>query len=191
MFKKKIYKYKENNRTIVSPYKPNCEYEEIYRLIAQNENYLLTDYTIFTSCIDVTLKDLELWVEVSKEDLNVPIPQIDELSKKVKALEEFNVDIVATTWDMDFRIYEIEWLLEDTGILVSEININNKVKVGNYTMATLTKYEQAKIIILGGNYNETVLTRQLESYLKRNIITQDEYEELISLMNARELVEHK
>ena len=129
--------------------------------------------------------------QLDKEGLNVPIPQIDELSKKVKALEEFNVDIVAATWDMDFRIYEIEWLLEDTGILVSEININNKVKVGNYTMATLTKYEQAKIIILGGNYNETVLTRQLDSYLKRNIITQDEYEELINLMNARELVEHK
>ena len=58
MFKKKIYKYKENNSTIVSPYKPNCEYEEMYRLIAQNENYLLTDYTIFTSCIDIPKKTI-------------------------------------------------------------------------------------------------------------------------------------
>ena len=57
-------------------------------------------------------------------------------------------------------------------------------------MSTLTKYEQAKIIILGGNYNETVLTRQLDNYLKRNILTLDVYEEFISLMYARELVEH-
>ena len=84
MFKKKIYKYKENNRTIVSPYKPNCEYEEIYRLIAQNENYLLTDYTIFTPCIDIPKKDLELWFEVDRDTLE----KNETLESRVNKLEE-------------------------------------------------------------------------------------------------------
>ena len=84
MFKKKIYKYKENNSTIVSPYKPNCEYEEMYRLIAQNENYLLTDYTIFTSCIDIPKKDLELWFEVDKDTLE----KNETLESRVIKLEE-------------------------------------------------------------------------------------------------------
>ena len=61
MFKKDIYKYKdEKGRTVVSPYKPSCEYEHMYRLIAQSEDYRLTNYTIFTQCIDVQEKDLEL-----------------------------------------------------------------------------------------------------------------------------------
>ena len=84
MFKKKIYKYKENDSTIVSPYKPNCEYEEIYRLIAQNENYLLTDYTIFTSCIDIPKKDLELWFEVDRDTLE----KNETLESRVSKLEE-------------------------------------------------------------------------------------------------------
>ena len=66
MFKKKIYKYKEDNKTIISTYKPTCEYEEMYRLIAQDENHLLTNYDIFVNCIDIHKKDLELWEEVDK-----------------------------------------------------------------------------------------------------------------------------
>ena len=84
MFKKKIYKYKENNRTIVSPYKPNCEYEEMYRLIVQDENYLLTDYTIFTPCIDIPKKDLELWFEVDRDTLE----KNETLESRVNKLEE-------------------------------------------------------------------------------------------------------
>ena len=84
MFKKKIYKYKENNRTVVSPYKPNCEYEEMYRLIVQDENYLLTDYTIFTSCIDIPKKDLELWFEVDRDTLE----KNETLESRVNKLEE-------------------------------------------------------------------------------------------------------
>ena len=84
MFKKTMYVYKENNCTIVSPYKPECEYEEIYRLIAQNENYLLTDYTIFTSCIDIPKKDLELWFEVDRDTLE----KNETLESRVNKLEE-------------------------------------------------------------------------------------------------------
>ena len=55
----------------------------------------------------------------------------------------------------------------------------------------LSRYEQAKIMILGGVYNDTTLRKQLKTYLDRRYLTQEEYDELISLMDARELVENK
>ena len=53
---------------------------------------------------------------------------------------------------------------------------------------TLSRYEQAKIMILGGAYDKETLTRQLTRYLEKKLITQSEYDELISLMEAKELV---
>lgn len=80
MFKKDIYKYKDDKgRTVVSPYRPNCEYEHMYRLIAQSEDYRLTNYVIFTQCVDIQEKDLELWHEVHKDDLETPISQNEEV----------------------------------------------------------------------------------------------------------------
>lgn len=88
MFKKDIYKYKdEKGRVIVSPYKPNVEYEHMYRLIAQNDDYRLTNYSIFTQVIDIQEKDLDLWFEVHKDDLNTPISQNEEVINKIDALE--------------------------------------------------------------------------------------------------------
>ena len=52
----------------------------------------------------------------------------------------------------------------------------------------LTRYEQAKIMILGGACDKETLTRQLTRYVEKKIITQQEYDELISLMEAKELV---
>ena len=115
-----------------------------------------------------------------------PTPTLDE---RVISLETNSLDIVATTWDMDYRVCEIEWALEDSGILVvaqvaQAFNLKNK---GVGTMA-LSRYEQAKIMILGGAYVRETLERQLTTYLRRGYLTQAEYDELIALMDARELV---
>ena len=115
-----------------------------------------------------------------------PTPTLDE---RVISLETNSLDIVATTWDMDYRVCEIEWALEDSGILVvaqvaQAFNLKNK---GVGTMA-LSRYEQAKIMILGGAYVRETLERQLTTYLRRGYLTQTEYDELIALMDARELV---
>ena len=116
-----------------------------------------------------------------------PTPTLDE---RVISLESNSLDIVATTWDMDYRVCEIEWALEDSGILVvaqaaQAFNLKNK---GVGTMA-LSRYEQAKIMILGGAYVRETLERQLTTYLRRGYLTQTEYDELIALMDARELVD--
>ena len=122
--------------------------------------------------------------------LNTPEPKATPtLEERVISLESNSLDIVATTWDMDYRVCEIEWALEDSGILVvaqaaQAFNLKNK---GVGTMA-LSRYEQAKIMILGGAYVRETLERQLTTYLRRGYLTQTEYDELIALMDARELV---
>lgn len=111
----------------------------------------------------------------------------DKNSKDIQTIEELNVDMVATTFDMDYRLLEVEWALEDAGITgVSLANILNTNK-GVKNMA-LSRYEQAKIMILGGAYDKETLTRQLTRYVEKKIITQSEYDELIALMEAKELV---
>lgn len=129
-------------------------------------------------------------ITIVYEVLNTPEPKpTPTLEERVISLESNSLDIVATTWDMDYRVCEIEWALEDSGILVvaqaaQASNLKNKV-VG--TMA-LSRYEQAKIMILGGAYVRETLERQLTTYLRHKYLTQTEYDELIALMDARELV---
>ena len=129
-------------------------------------------------------------ITIIYEVLNTPEPKATPtLEERVISLESNSLDIVATTWDMDYRVCEIEWALEDSGILVvaqvaQTFNLKNK---GVGTMA-LSRYEQAKIMILGGAYVRETLERQLTTYLRRGYLTQTEYDELIALMDARELV---
>ena len=129
-------------------------------------------------------------ITIVYEVLNTPEPKpIPTLEERVISLESNSLDIVATTWDMDYRVCEIEWALEDSGILVvaqvaQAFNLKSK---GTGTMA-LSRYEQAKIMILGGAYVREALERQLTTYLKRGYLTKEEYDELIALMDARELV---
>ena len=129
-------------------------------------------------------------ITIIYEVLNTPEPKpTPTLEERVISLESNSLDIVATAWDMDYRVCEIEWALEDSGILVvaqaaQAFNLKNK---GVGTMA-LSRYEQAKIMILGGAYVRETLERQLTTYLKRGYLTKEEYDELIALMDARELV---
>lgn len=94
MFKKDLYKYKDDKgRTVVSPYRPNCEYEHMYRLVAQSSDYRLTNYFIFTQCVDIQEKDLELWHEVHKDDLETPISQNEEVKNMLGDLQIADVTL--------------------------------------------------------------------------------------------------
>lgn len=115
MFKKDIYKYVDDNgRVVISPYRPSCEYEHMYRLIAQSEDYMVTNYVIFTQCVDIREKDLELWVEVHKDDLETPVSQNDEVKHMIEELNKIGKlvanqvvdDIVA----LDLKEFYDEWV---------------------------------------------------------------------------------
>ena len=59
-------------------------------------------------------------IKIIYEVLNTPEPKPNQtLEDRVASLEVNSIDIVATTWDMDYRVCEIEWALEDSGILAA------------------------------------------------------------------------
>ena len=113
------------------------------------------------------------------------IPQEPTIEERVLSLESSSLEVIATTFDIDFRLCEVEWALEDA-VGVQAVNLAKSFK-GSNVMA-LSRYEQAKIMILGGAYVRETLERQLTTYLRRGYLTQTEYDELIALMDARELV---
>ena len=126
-------------------------------------------------------------ITIIYEVLNTPKPKPNQtLEDRVASLEVNSIDIVATTWEMDYRVCELEWALEDSGILVATQAIN--LRTGGERTVALSRYEQAKIMILGGAYVRETLERQLGNYLKRGYLIEEEYDELIALMDARELV---
>lgn len=132
MFKKDIYKYKdEKGRTVVSPYKPSCEYEHMYRLIAQSEDYRLTNYTIFTQCIDVQEKDLELWFEVHKDDLETPISQNEEVKQSIEEIKSVNstqdeiIDMTMLALDEMFEMFEPMLSLSIKSMSLNNKEVNN------------------------------------------------------------------
>lgn len=96
MYTKHIYKYKnEEGSTVISPCKPNCECELMYRLIAHSEDFLVTNYTTFTQCIDIPASDLESWFEVHKDDLDTPILSTkEELERQASLNDEQDAMII-------------------------------------------------------------------------------------------------
>ena len=57
-----LYKYiREDGGITVSPIKPNCEYTEMYRIVA-DEAKVLTDGEVITTCADVT--SVDGWEEI-------------------------------------------------------------------------------------------------------------------------------
>ena len=127
MFKKDIYKYKDDKgRTIISPYRPNCEYEHMYRLIAQSEDYRLTNYVIFTQCVDIREKDLELWVEVHKDDLETPVSQNEEVLNRLDTHDKI-IDVNMLAIDELFTI--LEPLMVETYSMNEEMEVNPMVEL--------------------------------------------------------------
>lgn len=124
--------------------------------------------------------------EIEVEDVVEELEPIQPLTieERLLKIENTDIDIIATNWDIDFRVCEIEWLLEDNIMSVGIDTFN--LKGGNSMV--LNRYEQAKIMILGGVYDKETLTKQLTRYEQKGLITKAEYDELIALMEAKELV---
>ena len=63
MQKINLYKYvREDGGTTVSPVKPDCEYTEMYRLVADEGMQLTKDRENFATCVDTD--SAEGWYEV-------------------------------------------------------------------------------------------------------------------------------
>lgn len=89
-----------------------------------------------------------------------------------------DLDLMSQQFDLDFRIFEIETTLD----IPTTLNIK-----GAKNMA-VSIYKQAQTLILAGKYERTDMEHKLARYLERNRITKAEYDELISMMDAQELM---
>lgn len=111
----------------------------------------------------------------------------DELQRVEEKGDQADLEQLSTTWEIDYRVSELEWFIEDNMSPTMSVAKTMNLKLGGNTMA-LSRFEQAKIMILGGAYNRETLERQLKRYYEKGDLTKDEYETLIALMDAKELV---
>lgn len=206
-----MYAKLENNKLVYAPRNFNIENKLIINF---NKNEELMKKYDFKEVIDIkpeydnTTHYISVSGYVENENnviINYVVNEIETskeptLEEKVQVLENENEELkqmdnelVATSWDMDFRMCEIEWTLEDLGIgqEISTMSLENNIiknTKGSVSNMALTRFEQAKIMIIGGVYNKETLTKQLTTYLNRGYLTQEEYDELIALMEAKDLV---
>ena len=101
-----------------------------------------------------------------------------ELNEAVEVLNNTDTDIIAMSWETDFRVCELEWIVYDNLQIETYNTKDTKKNQGRI----LTRYDQAKIIIESGKYNKPTMERQLKAYYDRGYLSEEEFEELISLM---------
>ena len=110
----------------------------MYRLIAQSEDYRLTNYVIFTQCVDIQEKDLELWHEVHKDDLETPVSQNEEVLNRLDTHDEIidvnmlALDELSVTHD---ELFDINMLAIDElftildSLMVETYSLNEEMEV--------------------------------------------------------------
>ncbi|MCU7205945.1 hypothetical protein [Turicibacter sp. GALT-G1] len=90
-----------------------------------------------------------------------------------------DLELMSSQFELDFRLFEIEMNLDMPMMAMMR---------GVKSMA-MTVYQQAKTLILAGKYEREGMEYKLNRYKAAGRITVEEYEELIALMDARELVD--
>lgn len=157
------------------------------RVLYPNDGYMLYSQKLNSYHKEIYLgkyDNLEDYVEVHIDNIEgyEPKKEVDKINKKLKLMEEENINMLSTTFELDFRVFELECFLEDN------ISLSiNKLERGKKTMA-LTQYEIAKKLILLGEYDRDSMEYKLSRYKTRGIITQDQYDELVALMDANEMI---
>lgn len=139
---------------------------------------------VIYDCITQETKVEEVEIEDIIEEFPNIIPE-PTLEERVLKIEEHSVEIIATTFDIDYRLLELGWILEDKGIINTHSILNNENVLTD--TINLTRYEQAKILILSNKYNKERMTYQLTKYYERKCLEEDEFNELIELMNNNNL----
>lgn len=89
-----------------------------------------------------------------------------------------DLELMSQQFDLDFRIFEIETTLD----IPTQLNLKG---VKNMAM---TVFQQAQTLILAGKYDREDMEYKLTRYLDKNRITKTEYDELIAMMDAQELM---
>ena len=108
-------------------------------------------------------------------------PPFETNSQKILKLENDNIFLTKSSFDLDFRLFEVECLIQDSKPV--SFNMNDERK------STMNQYLMAKKLIIANAYEREEMEYRLGRYKDRNVITQSQYDELIALMDANEIVE--
>lgn len=105
------------------------------------------------------------------------------------SLTDSDLELVKQNVDIDFRLMEVEFALDIPQSTLSS-NINFKKK-GEVKSMARTPYEMMKIVILSGDYDREDYIHKVGKYYERGRMTKEEYDELMSLMTADEVISKK
>lgn len=100
----------------------------------------------------------------------------DEPINSIRAISDDGIDKVTFLFNTIFRLKTFEWAFEELGVNLP-CHQNSRI----YT--DLSYVDQVEHIINNTNYNKEILKNQLDLYLKHDVITNDEYTQLIEIMN--------
>lgn len=133
--------------------------------------------------------NIEDYIEISENDIEgyEPKKEVEKINKKIEEMERENINMLSTTFELDFRVFELECIIEDGMNLY--ITANTADTKGRGKVMALTQYEIAKKLILLGEYDRFNMEYKLKRYKDKGVITEEQYNELISLMDANDLLE--
>lgn len=113
--------------------------------------------------------------------------EIKQLADENSELKKRDNLLVARTWDLDFSLNEVEWLLKESLIIQDSRNSLDYLR-GTLSNVSISKYEQAMLLINSGVFIKDNLIKQLTVYLNRNYLSQEEYSDLVSLLGTDEII---
>ncbi|WWU66145.1 hypothetical protein QJR26_07160 [Clostridium baratii] len=130
----------------------------------------------------VTINIVDGSIKKEQEEITVLDKEqevIKTTDEKIEELQEENIELINSILDLDFRVFDIE---SSIGMPMSF-----KAKKGMRSMAR-SPYEMMKIVILNNDYERRVIETRAKKYMEGGRMTQKEYEEIISLMDANEIL---
>lgn len=100
-----------------------------------------------------------------------------ELQLAITSSEESDNELLAQSFELDFRLMEVECALD--------LPMAATFRLGGKAMA-MTPYEMAKKLILADNYDRADMEHKLDVYVSKKRMTEAERQELIQLMDEKE-----
>ena len=95
---------------------------------------------------------------------------ISDLNKAARIVSEVSLDTLAQTWEVDYRLSETEWMLQNNNILVTSLRSSS--------MLVVSRYIQAKRLIENNMYDKERMVKQIDKYYEHKELTNEEYLEL-------------
>lgn len=120
-----------------------------------------------------SLNNIDLFEEYTIEHSDQS--KVPTLQERMVSLENENIELLKNNFDLDFRLFEIECIIEYSSPKIINLK-ENKVR---------TQYEQAKKLIISDAYERLDMEYKLSRYKDSNVITIKQYNELVVLMNIK------